>query len=135
MHVTFRRSDSYSSLSPKSKQITSLIRTLSKKHHIQLYDLSINSNHIHLLVRGKYLKGFQNFLREVSTKIVRLITETKKGKELTASFWASRPWSRIVEWGRAFNTARAYLLRNRLETSGVIPYDRAIKMRDLAFFV
>jgi len=129
MHVTLRRSNNYSNVSLLRKQrgIEKTIYDLAKKHQVHLYELAVNSNHIHLLLRGYYLRNFQNFLRDVSIKIVRLMTGTRKGRKLESSFWAARPWSRIVEWGRAFVAAKDYVFRNRLEASGMIPYDRTLK--------
>ena len=128
MHVTFRRSDFYSTLSffGKKSKIHSLVNSLANKHGIRIYDFSINSNHIHLLLKSPAKLLFQRFLSECSINIVWLMTGTRKGKRLLAPFWESRPWSRIVEWGRAFFALKAYVFRNRLEASGIIPYDRNI---------
>lgn len=133
MHVTFRRSDSYGELSllGKQRRIHTLITELAMKHRIRAYDFCVNSNHIHLLLRSPLRVDFQNFLRECSIKIVWLMTKTKKGRRLLTPFWEARPWSRIVDWGRAFVAAKAYVFRNRLEASGVIAYDRSIRTSTL----
>lgn len=126
MHITFRTNGDYT-LFPKRNKIQNLVIVLAKKHGVRVYERSINSNHLHLLLRTAVKISLQNFLRELSIKIVCLVTGTRKGKRLTRRFWKFRPWSRIVEWGRAFQTVKKYIFRNRLETEGRIPYDRTIK--------
>jgi len=136
MHVTFRRSHSYRRVPLFAKQtaIVLLVKALARKHGVKVYELSVNSTHIHFLLLSPAKKFFQNFLRECSTKIVGLVTGAKKGQRLLAQFWESRPWSRLVEWGRAFEAVRDYVLRNRLETAGLVPYDRNIATKDILPF-
>lgn len=126
IHVTFRTKASVF-LPSERKMISVLVRKLAYKRQLRIYETSINSNHLHLLLRSPSRKLFQDFLRELSIKIVMGITGARKGKSLLSNFWNSRPWSRIVDWGRSFQNARNYVFRNQLETKYLIPYDRTVK--------
>jgi len=129
MHITFRRSWHYGNVSlvRQRKRIEEVIGGMARKHRVRLYELSVNSNHLHLLLGCVLRCSFQNFLRECSIRVVRVMTGAMKGSKLRKRFWESRPWSRIVEWGRAFSVAKDYVFRNRLEADGVIPYNRRVK--------
>ena len=133
MHITFKRSNSYGRLSLVAKQtaIVLLVNALAKKHGVKVYELSVNPDHVHFLLLSPAKKLFQKFLRECSAKIVGLMTRAKKGQRLVARFWQCRPWSRLVEWGRAFTAVRDYILRNRLESAGVVPYDREVATKKI----
>ena len=133
MHITFKRSHSYRRLSLVAKQtaIVLLVKALAKKHGVKVYELSVNRDHIHFLLLSPAKKLFQKFLRECSSKIVGLMTGAKKGQGLLARFWQCRPWSRLVEWGRALSAVKDYILRNQLETAGVVHYDRRITTKNI----
>ena len=102
--------------------IRRLLPKLAKKFHVTLYEMSTNSNHIHLLLRGKTKEGIQKFLMVSSGQIAQRITGAKKGNPLGKRFFEKIPFSRIVEWGKAFEIARRYVWQNVLEAAGIIPY-------------
>jgi len=37
-------------------------------------------------------------------------------------FWDYRPWTRIVEWKKAYSIAKDYVIQNHLEAMGLVPY-------------
>ena len=55
-------------------------------------------------------------------------TGAKKGVRF-GKFWGALAYSRVVEWGRAFTEAKYYVLRNELETLGLMPYFRKDRAR------
>ncbi len=126
MHTTMHSSQArgvYSFLLPKNTRvIRETIFMVANRFGIQVYDFSINSNHLHLLTRARTRHGYQAFLRVLSATIVMKLTGGRKGNELTKSFWDVRPWSRIVAWGKAFFTVKNYVIRNQLESLGRIAY-------------
>jgi REP element-mobilizing transposase RayT len=109
--------------------IRQLLKQLGHRYQVTVYEHSVNSNHLHLVVRAKTRKGFQDFLRVFSGQVAQKITKTFKGISLKTSFWEFPPFTRILEWGRAFLTARQYILQNQLETDSVIPYQPRRKKR------
>ena len=125
IHLTLRSSKATGqlSLSRYRPQIKSLLLKHSARWNIRVYSYSINSNHIHLLIRGKCRLDLQNFFRTLSGLVARLITQAKKNRSF-GKFWDLPLWTRLADWGRPFRLLRDYLLRNQLESLGMIPYHR-----------
>ena len=126
MHTTLRSEHAIgnrSFLMPhNSRVIRSLMKSLCSRFGIRVYEYSINSNHIHLLTLAKTRQGYKSFLRAFSGAVAMKMTGARKGTGLAKRFWAARPWSRIVAWGKAFLVARKYVMQNHFESIGVIPY-------------
>ena len=98
------------------------LRSLSSVWAVTIYEASNNGNHLHLLIRAKDKLGFQGFLRALAGKIAQKVTGAKKGCALGTRFWDLPAYTRLIEWGRAFFVAKRYVIQNRLEAAGVIPY-------------
>ena len=126
MHTTLRSEHAVGMLSflmpNNARFIRALLKTFSCRFGICVYESSINSNHIHLLTRAKSREGYKSFLRVLSGAIAMKLTGARKGTALAKKFWAGRPWSRIVAWGRAFFVAKKYVIQNRFESCGIIAY-------------
>lgn len=106
----------------EKKFILTLLQVLSKQFHVRLDQISINTNHLHLLVHAKERSAFQSFLMAVSGRIAQRMTGSKKGSPQQEKFWDFIPFTRIVEWGKDFFWTKAYVIKNQLETDGIIPY-------------
>ena len=61
MHLTLR--SSYSSLGHFRKGIIEIIKEEALKWGVNVYRLSVNSNHLHMALRTKSRWGFQSFLK------------------------------------------------------------------------
>ncbi len=124
MHLVLRSSQAKGerSLLHESKFIQLLIARLAKRFRVRVYEQANSGNHLHLLVRAETRDGFKQFLMALSGRIAQKMTGAAKGKPLAAKFWDFIPFTRIVEWGRAFAIVRRYVIQNTLETLGVIPY-------------
>ncbi len=105
-----------------SRFIRKLITLLCQRFAIVLYELSVNSTHIHLLIRIHDREGFKNFLRVFCGKSAMAITGARCGKPLEKKFWDLLPYTRLAQWGRAFKTVRKYVIQNQLESLGIISY-------------
>ena len=107
---------------PKHKsKIGHLISRYSTRFNVKVYRYSVNSNHLHLVVRAKTRKSFQDFLRSLSGVIGRFMLAAEKGAP-KGKFWDSLAFTRISEWGKAFRTLNDYVIQNVLEAAGVIAY-------------
>lgn len=107
----------------RSKAIISvLLFELSEKFRVRIYNNSLNSNHIHLLVKAKTQKDLHDFLRVLTGQIAQRITGAVRGKKNKLSFWRKPAWKRMVNWGRDFINLHRYIYQNQLETLGLIPY-------------
>ena len=126
IHMTMRSSwasGEYSLRRPEhQKFIRELVEELSEKWHVKVYELSINSNHLHFLIRGKTRLGFQNFLRVLAGQVASFVTRAKKGIALKKRFWDLPAFTRLLEWRKSFQTVKRYILQNILEAAGIIPY-------------
>ena len=114
---------SYSFHTKKNREfITALIKSLSRKWGIRIYEFSINSNHLHFALRALTRNGFQNFLRTLGSQIATFVTGARRGKPFGKRFFDLPAFTRIAQWGRAFKQLKAYVIQNVLESSGTIPY-------------
>ena len=82
------------------------------KFGVQIYRYAVVSNHIHFIAHFSHRECYIKFIRAFCGCLA-LKCRMK---------WVSRPWSRILSWGRAFQVALQYVLQNHLEAIGVIPY-------------
>ena len=102
--------------------ISKLLFEISQKFQVKIYNNSLNSNHIHLLVKAPTQKALHDFLRVVTGQIAQKITGAVRGKKNKLSFWLKPAWKRMVHWGRDFLSLHRYIFQNQLETLGFIPY-------------
>jgi len=125
MHVVLRSSTAAKtapSLLLYGTYIRSLLKTLSGRFGVRIYEQAIVSNHLHLVTHTRDKVAFGQFLMALSGRIAQKVTGAKKGAPLKEKFWVGIPWSRIVDWGRALFTARKYTEQNALEALRIIPY-------------
>jgi REP element-mobilizing transposase RayT len=77
-----------------------------------------SGNHLHLLMRFRSPKAQQRFLRAAAGLIARLVLGAKKtARKLKQGevFWAGRPFTRLVTWGRELTSLKRYLVINSQE--------------------
>ena len=110
--------------------ISALLFELSEKFQIKIYNNSLNSNHIHLLVKAKTQKDLYNFLRVLAGQIAQRITGAVRGNKNKFGFWLKAAWKRMVNWGRDFLGLHQYIYRNQLETLGLTAYTPRKKSPD-----
>jgi len=102
--------------------ISALLFEISERFRVRIYNNSLNSNHIHLLVKAKTQKDLHDFLRVLAGQIAQRITGAVRGKKNRFSFWLKPAWKRIVHWGRDFLHLNRYIYQNQLESLGLIAY-------------
>ena len=124
MHLVFKAEVSTFRRKSNLNYIEQVTKTLSKNFFVRIYKLSINSNHLHLIVQAKNKKGLQDFLRAMGANIATHVSGTCKGRPLSEKFWSHPVWTRIIEWGKPFHIAMGYVQKNILESLGLIPYRR-----------
>jgi REP element-mobilizing transposase RayT len=102
--------------------ISQLLFCTSKRFNVRIYNNSLNSNHIHLLVKAQTPKDLHDFIRVFAGQVAQQITGAVRGKKNKKSFWIKPVWKRLVSWGKDFLNLHSYIYRNQLETLGLIPY-------------
>lgn len=126
MHLVLKSSMATGNCSLLRKENSSfvnrLVGKLAKECGIRVMEFSNNGNHLHFVIRARALIGYRRFIRVLSGLIARHVTGAKKGVRQGRGFWDFLPFSRIVEWGKALREVRNYVIQNRLEAMGVVPY-------------
>lgn len=111
------------------KLIGDLLFHYAHRFGVKIYQNSVNTNHIHLILKADSRENLQAFLRVFAGQIAQRITGCVKGRKLKCSFWAKIAWSRIIEWGRGFKVACDYVYLNQRETLGLSHYRQRTILR------
>jgi REP element-mobilizing transposase RayT len=106
----------------RARAIKELVHRLGRRKGVRVYRYANSGNHLHLLVRARSPQAYKAFIRAVTGLIALLTLGAQRGTRVGLKFWDSLPFSRIVEWGRAFAVASSYLQQNELEALGFIAY-------------
>ena len=103
-----------------------IIDRYAKRFFIKIIQLSIQGNHIHILIRAHRRSLFHHFFRVVAGQIAqglgRGVTGTPGERRKGPKFWKYRPFSRVVISWTAEKTVRNYIQLNEKEACGEIPY-------------
>ena len=131
VHVVLRSSrakGAYSMLNRQHKgTVNSIVYDHALRCGIRLYNYSNNGNHLHILLRSRELGALQKFLRSIAGIIARKVNGATKGNA-KGRFWDALVFTRVSEWGRAFENLQNYVIQNILEAAGAVPYrDRRSK--------
>lgn len=125
MHVVLRSSQARGAKSLLNfkhvDRIHCVIEKQAKASGIKIYRCENVGNHIHLVLKIYNRELFFKFLRAISGVIARIATGAEKNHAVldqSLRFWDSRPFSRIVEWGRSFKNLMAYMDKNAMQAIG-----------------
>lgn len=97
-------------LAKKRRAVRAEVQRAAKRWGIIIYRIAIAPDHMHLLIRIPTRTAYRYFIQRLSGSIA-----LKLGVQ-----WLHRPYTRIVEWGRAFKRAAGYIEMNSLEALGFI---------------
>jgi putative transposase len=117
-----------------------VIDRYAKRFFIKVVQVSIQGNHIHMLIRAHKRSLFHHFFRVVAGQIAqglsrcvtdppaqglaRGVTDTPKPPQKRIKFWKYRPFSRVVKSWTAEKTVRNYIQLNEKEARGEVPYSK-----------
>lgn len=120
--------------------INHIIKTYARRFFVKVEQVSVNRDHLHLLVRFSRRSLGQHFLRVVSGQIaqqfqkngflnVKKVTDTpassSKSTDIvvkTAKLWKYRPFTRVIQGWKPYLIVRNYIQLNIKEASGAIKY-------------
>lgn len=148
IHITMRSdlAKCQRSLMKHKNLIRKVVLKASKRFEIKVYRYAICGNHLHFLIKGSYKSDIQNFFRVVAGHIAQGVLKlyplthdelrkTQWGGVHAAQiipkkpclknqrkFWALLLYSRIITWGKEFQTVSKYILQNTLEALNLIAY-------------
>lgn len=100
------------------KFVRQVIERTAKKWGVNVYDLALAIDHIHSAVRIPNREAYRRFIQSVTGTIALELNPSP----VKCDFWDVRPFTRIVEWGKAFGRLKKYIKMNVLEASGEIHY-------------
>jgi REP element-mobilizing transposase RayT len=110
-------------------RVQEILRELSQRHGIKVFEFANGGDQIHLLLRAKSRQGFQAFLRAFAGLTARLVTGAKKGKP-SGKFWDALTFSRVLSWGKEFDSVKDLLSKGDLD--GLDPILRPKRRRAAA---
>jgi len=113
--------------SPGDRRIENLIRNQAAKYKIKLFRVSLNWTHVHAIVQVKDRKTYNSFIRTVTARLVRLISQIRK-LDLSGLF-DLRPFTKIISWGRQFKSLLGYHDLNDLEAFGYVKREKKPKRK------
>ncbi len=100
--------------------VRDLIKRKAKKYQAKLYTYSVNSNHLHLLMKFPSREMQAQFLRDLSGSLALKIKKVFKIEKNTR-VWDARPFSRLVKSG-SYQALIRYIEKNRMEAAGIWEY-------------
>lgn len=102
------------------RELIALAKTLGIALNVQIKDIVVMTNHVHLSIKVSHRRAFHAYLRALGGLIVRKLLKTEKGNPTSVkNFFTGRPFSRIVAAGRkSFAALARYFALNRLEKRG-----------------
>jgi len=121
VHVVLRSEIANGKLSlwNHDREIHRILRAEALRVGARLMELANSGNHLHLVICFPSPKAQMRFLRAAAGLIARLVLGAKKSLRRLQegeSFWAGRPFTRIVGWQKPALTAlRRYLVINSQE--------------------
>lgn len=92
---------------------------MAAKLGVQVKDVVVMSNHVHLLLKFRARRSFRAFVSGVSGMLARKILGAERGKKSDSKLFVGRPFSRIVNMARrSYLAIKRYFDLNRLERRG-----------------
>lgn len=111
------------------KNVDQTVRRHAARYGIRIYEYANVGNHLHILIRVKNRFTYQPFIRSLTGHLTLLVTGARKGTKLKQKFWDFRPFSRVVEWKKAYSVVKDYVVLNQLEAIGLISrYPTGLKL-------
>lgn len=96
-HVVLKSSKAQGELSfyKHKNLVNKLLKEKSKKFFVEIKDFVNMGNHLHIKVKFKDPKRFQQFLKSYTALLARMITGAKKGRKF-GRFWDGLAYTRIL---------------------------------------
>ncbi|WP_413576992.1 transposase [Bdellovibrio sp. HCB290] len=103
--------------------LNTLLKRYSLKFFVKIEQVSIQNDHVHILIRGGRRSKLQSFFRVVPGQFAQRLTDTPQRGREDLKIWKHRPFTRVVKGHRAYKTVRNYIQLNECEANGR-PYSK-----------
>ena len=97
------------------RKIDRIVQSQARRWKIRIYEYANVGNHLHMLVRPRSRQDYCRFIRATTGLIARTVMKSERGRPQRLKFWDSKPFSRVVRWGKAFQIAKKYVRQNENE--------------------
>ena len=98
------------------KLVLEIISKYARYFAVKIEQISVQNDHIHLLIRTSRRKHFQHFFRVVAGQIAQRFEQTGLLAEVrvtdTPKLWKYRPFSRVVKGWKSYKVVRDYIQLN-----------------------
>ena len=99
-----------------AKKIESIILSQSKRWGIRIYHYVNVGNHLHLVIKLNNRRSFNPFIRVITGLIARHVLNAERGSSKNIQFWAARPFTRLISWGKDYLNINKYMKKNKDQT-------------------
>jgi hypothetical protein len=115
MHLILKSDNARGSRSLLNKRnaryITKFVPVLAAAYGVNIFKLGNGGTHLHMGVRARDRRGFQNFLRVLGSKLAIYVTGAKKGHK-TGKFWTQSAYTKIVESSAQLWELKRYIAKH-----------------------
>ncbi|MBK7892081.1 MAG: transposase [Bdellovibrionales bacterium] len=122
MHLVLRsdRAKGAKSLLKYDALVRALITKIARRHGVRIYRVVNAGNHLHITLKLSKQFLWRGFISGITGGIARAV-QRKRDVKSKCGFWNSRPFTRLISWGRDYNIVKDYHTLNQLEADGVVP--------------
>ena len=96
----------------KEKVITAS-KKYAKRFGVKIYQESVQRDHYHVLIKISSRQSYNQFIRALTSYLAR---------HLGRGLWKLLPFTRVINWGRSYQTVNKYIQMNEREILGLQPY-------------
>jgi REP element-mobilizing transposase RayT len=123
IHLILRTDPSFSGhlFSPLYTHSMRILKKTARMYNIKIYEIAFNFTHVHLVIKLKEESDYHKFIRVLTSRLsflararVQQMDPTKNSKKI--NIFQFRPYTRIVAWGRSFQTLLNYITKNQVES-------------------
>lgn len=98
----------------REQQIHSLVYQQATRYGVRIASFANVGNHLHILLRFQSRHLFQNWLKLITGKIARLVTQARKGQAF-GRFWDGLAFTRLIKSRTDGERVLSYVMANSFE--------------------
>ncbi len=110
------------------KLVLEIISKYARYFAVKIEQISVQNDHIHLLIRTSRRKQYQYFFRVVAGQIAQRFEQAGLLVDVrvtdTPKLWKYRPFSRVVKGWKSYKVVRDYIQLNEKEALGIIKFQK-----------
>ena len=121
LHLVLRsdRARGPKSLLKYDSVVKAVISKLALRHGVRIYRIVNAGNHLHITLKLSKQFLWHGFISGITGGIARAVGFKRDSAK--QGFWNSRPFTRVIAWGRDYNIVKDYQTLNQLEADGAVP--------------